>query len=445
MTGRADPLYAEMARLGRPNYGDDIHADRATVHDLGNYRALEPDEARFAPPEDARPRDAPRKPIEVRWHGDADPNADRAWLVRDLVPETGKGLISGQWGAGKTFGALDLAASVMTLTPFANRRTERQGGVLFIAPEGAFEIPIRLRGLIEGKLKAEAAQEIDLDHLPFAWIEECPRLVEKDAVAHLQAVVQAVTEHLRDSFGLPLAMIVIDTIAAGAGFDDENSASEAQRVMDALQTLSRETGAFVMGVDHFGKSSETGTRGSSAKEAAADVVLAFLGNRDEAGNISNTRLAIRKLRGGRVGMEVPYSLDVVQVGESYSGEPVTTCFVNWQVSRAAAMAEAMRDPWPKKLRMLRSAIETSLIDHGRRVRPFGLEGPEVVAVGEPALRHEFEAAYPAAGETETKRSDAKRKAFKRAVETAQSDSLIGCRDIGGVSHYWLAVPNPDAA
>ncbi len=69
----------------------------------------------------------------LRWHGDADPNADRAWLVRDLIPETGKGLASGQWGAGKTFAVLDLGASVMTGQPFAGRKVARQGGVLFIA------------------------------------------------------------------------------------------------------------------------------------------------------------------------------------------------------------------------------------------------------------------------------------------------------------------------
>ena len=43
--------------------------------------------------------------------------------------------------------------------------------------------------------------------------------------------------------------------------------------------MSHHTGAFVLGVDHFGKAVETGTRGSSAKEAAADTVLAMLATR----------------------------------------------------------------------------------------------------------------------------------------------------------------------
>nr|WP_281407360.1 AAA family ATPase [Methylobacterium sp. P1-11] len=54
-------------------------------------------------------------------------------MVQDLISETGKGLMPGQWGCGKTFTAIDLSASVMTGQPFAGRRVIRQGGVLFVA------------------------------------------------------------------------------------------------------------------------------------------------------------------------------------------------------------------------------------------------------------------------------------------------------------------------
>ncbi|WP_264051670.1 ATP-binding protein [Methylobacterium flocculans] len=399
------------------------------------------DEGRFAPFE---PEPAPVKVSPLRWHGDADPNADRTWLVRDLIPESGKGLMSGQWGAGKTFGALDLSACVMTGLGFANRRTERIGGVLFIAPEGAFEIPIRLRGLTDCKL-AQAVEDgaIGLDaaerlkRLPFAWSEECPRLVDKGAAAQIVATAKLAATHLREVFDLPLVLIIIDTIAAGAGFDDENSAAETQKVMDAMQALARETGAFVMGVDHFGKSSETGTRGSSAKESAADVVLAFLANRDEAGNTSNTRMALRKLRGGKVGMETPYNLDVVQVGETYHREPITTCVVNWQVSRGEAVATAVRRNLSPGVQCLRKALANVLPQHGKRIRPFGFEGPEVLAATEASLGAEFEASYPTSSDTPAKQADAKRKAFERACQRAVQIELIGTRVIEGEHHYWM--------
>lgn len=101
--------------------------------------------------------------------------------------------------------------------------------------------PIRLRGLVQGKLGSEPDE-----HLPFAWIDDCPRLLNTEAVAQLVAVAKA-AEHLRQVFDLPLAQIIVDTAAAAAGFGDENSAAEAQRVMNAMEALSRQTGEFVLG------------------------------------------------------------------------------------------------------------------------------------------------------------------------------------------------------
>lgn len=384
-------------------------------------------------------------PIPLRWHGDGDPYADRAWLVRDLVPEVGKGLLSGQWGSGKTFGVLDLSGSVMTGEPFAGRRVVRVGGVLFIAPEGASEIPIRLTGLVEGKLKVGAFARaaggeppVDTKRLPIAWIDECPRLVDASAVETLTLTAETAAQHLKDTFDLPLVLIIIDTVAAGARFDDENAAGENQKVMSALESLSHATGAFVMGVDHFGKMVETGTRGSSAKEAAADVVLAMLAEKDTAGNVSNMRMAVRKLRGGRTGAETPYRLEVVEIGRNREDDPITTCVVEWQLDREAAERGAPKERWPTSLKVFRSALSTALVEHGKLVRPFGVAGPKVRAVQVGLVRWEFNAAYPADGATDAQRVDAKRKAYNRAQKAALDAGLIVSREIGGVDHLWVA-------
>ncbi|TNC07124.1 AAA family ATPase [Methylobacterium terricola] len=396
------------------------------------------------------PRAGEPPPIALHWHGEADPDADRAWLVKNLVYERGRGLTAGQWGTGKTFAALDLSASVMTGERFAGRKVMRTGGVLFIAPEGAFEIPVRLRGLVEGKLRGVAAQRAaagvpppDLDALPFAWIEECPPLARRGAVHRLIAAAHASADAMHERFGVELVLVILDTVAAGAGFEDENSAAETQRVMDAMGELSRATGAFVMGVDHFGKLVETGTRGSSAKEVGADVVLALLATRTEAGEVSNTRMAVRKVRGAPAGYEIPFELQVVPVGEDGDGEPVTTCVVQWKLGAGAEpRPAAVRERWPQSLRIFRTALSVALVEHGALVRPFGAGGPEVRAVKETALRWEFLRAYPAGGEDEAKRTEAKRKAFARALRTALDKGLVAAREIGGVDHLWT-VGEPD--
>ena len=61
-------------------------------------------------------------------------------------------------------------------------------------------------------------------------------------------------------------------------------------------------------VDHFGKNIEVGTKGSSNKEDASDLVLAMLADRDVGGSISNTRMKVRKLRNGKSGVEFPFNL-----------------------------------------------------------------------------------------------------------------------------------------
>ena len=73
--------------------------------------------------------------------------------------------------------------------------------------------------------------------------------------------------------------------------------------MNTLRQVAGRGGCFVLAVDHFGKAIETGTRGSSAKEGSADVVLALLGDKSVSGEVTNTRLALRKRRGGANGQE----------------------------------------------------------------------------------------------------------------------------------------------
>ena len=190
-------------------------------------------------------------PIELLWHGTDQDRAPRSWLVKNLVPETGSGLLAGQWGTAKTFMGIELAACVIAATPFAGRALTRQGGVLFIAAEGASEVPIRLRGVVDHKLSplklTEAAAgnplDIDLDRLPFVWVEECPSL--KDGFDRLVDAAQEAARQMAESWSMPLALIIIDTLNAAANFKDGNDAAEGQFIMNRLNELSRKTGAFV--------------------------------------------------------------------------------------------------------------------------------------------------------------------------------------------------------
>ncbi|WP_347264908.1 AAA family ATPase [Nitrobacter sp.] len=379
--------------------------------------------------------------IEIFWHGKNYNRAPRSWLAKDLIPETGSGLLAGQWGTAKTFTALDLSAAIMTGTPFAGRPIVRKGGVLFVAAEGASEIPIRLQGVVDHKLAplkmSEGAAgnpiDADLDRLPFAWIEECPSL--KEGFDRLVTASQSAASHIREQFNLPLALIIVDTLNAAANFKDGNDAAEGQFIMNRLNELSRKTGAFVIAVDHFGKAVETGTRGTSAKEAAADMVLALLAERDTAGTISNTRMAVRKLRGGSTGAETPFDLQVVDIGD---GE--TTCIIEWkQGAQESRRATDQRERWPRSTKILKAALLEVLNVEGKDCDPLGDGKMKVKTVPWSSVRAEFMKRYPAGTIEPDKRADAKRQAFNRAMKQATDRDLIGVREIGGVDHLWMAV------
>jgi hypothetical protein len=370
-------------------------------------------------------------PIEIFWHGKEYNRAARSWLVKDLILENSHGLASGQWGACKTFGVIDLSASVMTGTPFAGREVCRRGGVLFIAAEGANEIPVRLKGVVDHKLRLNDLEvAAGLKNLPFAWIEECPSIKDEANFKRIVAIGQTVVGNMKEQFDLPLALIVVDTLSAAADFDDANAAAEGQRVMNRLNALGRATGAVVLAVDHFGKAVETGTRGTSAKEASADFVLAFLADRAVNGTLSNTRMAVRKLRGGATGDVTPFDLKKVDIGD---GE--TTGIIEWKADREP-QSKAQGTKESKATRMFRASMNNAMASDGKTVRPFGSDGPEVRAVELRLVRDEFVAAWPADGETAEKIHDAKRSAFNRALKNAPAREICS-REIGGADYLWF--------
>jgi hypothetical protein len=344
------------------------------------------------------------------WYGQSPPEPP-PYLVDETLPETGIAFVAGQAGAGKTFVGAALVAALIKRSEFAGRSVTRGGGVLWLAAEGENEI--------EGRVKAALALVGETaERQPFCrQAGSVPLLTERDALPKLLALAKEAANHLQAEFHLPLVAIVIDTIAGAAGFDDENSASETQKVLNSLRTLSRETGALVIPIDHHGKVDATGIRGSSAKGAAADAVLACLCDKDAAGVVTNRRVSIAKLRSGPTGRVIPF--DLTQT------EDRTTCTVAWRATAAAPPQSAAPKPkkWPKALVIFKRCLDIALGETGKRMRPF-IDGPEVLAVDREQVRAEFTKTYPADN------LKAKGEAFRRCLKDAVELGFMHSRDVG---------------
>jgi hypothetical protein len=351
------------------------------------------------------------------------------WLIKNLLPETGAGLISGQWGTFKTTVALEVAVSVMADLPFAGRFiVKRQGGVAYFAVEGC--------GGLKSRLDAIAQERRVTGVLPFAWRADCPPLAAADALAQLTHMAEQAGRELKRRVGVGLVLIFVDTMIAAAGYanaGDDNDAAVAQKVMSVLSGLSRQTGALALGIDHFGKITATGTRGSSAKEGHADVVLALLGDRQDNGTISNTRLALRKLRDGISGLELLFAPRDVTISTDEDGEAITRKVLDWD-KQATTPDDA---GWSKSLQLLRRILMTMLVDAGNEMMPFA-DGPVVRAVDLNLVRAEFCKQYPADGDTKKQKTNARRQAFNRVVKDAQAKKLIATREVNDVQLVWLA-------
>jgi hypothetical protein len=353
--------------------------------------------------------------VILHWHSNNALPQPR-WLVKKMLPKTGVGLLSGRSSSGKTFVALHLAQSIATDKPFGGRRIKRKGGTLFMAAEAAGDIPDRLRGL------GERAP------LPFAWVDEVPTISKPGALKRLVEIAREAEAEMCKTFALPLALIIVDTLTAAAGFKDENDSANAQAVMNVLHQLAHATGALVLVVDHFGKNDKGGTRGSSAKEASADAVLAVTAPDDSRAQHSMT---IRKLRSGAKGTEFGFWLREVKLGDDEDGEPITTCIVEF----SSGPLKSKKASWDK-LEDFKRALDRALGLQSQKIPRFGEGASSVDTIPLQSVRDEFYKAYACQGDHARQR-EARRKAFNRQLDRGRTLGLIGTREVGGETYIWM--------
>lgn len=412
---------------------DNDNADRRGNSNAGSEP---PESAADAESWDAPPKPPPggtqqsggaAQPSLLKWFGD-EPLLKPKWLVKWVLPERGVGLIAGQTEAGKTFIGIDLALAVATGGDFAGAQVCRRGGTLWLAAEAEDQVEPRLLGAAAGKFQIFDITDKDLSRrVPFARQRvDVPLLTNPASLPRLLAMAKEADAGMKERFDLPLVLIVFDTVAASAGFNDEDKAAEAQKVMNVMHELARKTGALVIGIDHYGKAVDSGVRGSSAKAASADVILAALGEKSNEGVFKNRRLAVAKLRTGSTGLVVPFELREIDLGDDEN-----TAFIEWQHSSQPENRSTRA--WFGKAKILRTAMEVALTDHGRPLRPYGAEGPQVMAVDRQRVRTEFYASYSA----EDTRTDTKRRAFTRLIDSAQANRLITARTINDVDWLWF--------
>lgn len=364
------------------------------------------------------------------WHGQPCPEGLRKELVKGLLPKTGVGFIAGQSGAGKTFVALFLAACAATAQPFFGHKMRERVGTLFLLGEGAGTIAERLDAIMQSELIALREPKPSL--LPIAWRAFDSPFSDKLEQEAVSQEIQKANDLMLAEHGVPLGLIIVDTLAASFAMNDDNSVAEGTKIMQQLQRLSYSTKALVLAVTHYGKSIEAGVRGTTAYTASADVILAVFANRTTGGEVTSRSIGLTKSRWRDTGWQCGFTLTPTSVGLDEDAEPIWSAYVSVDTSANGSSAKKRTNI---ALSLLLQIVDEALYARGTNLFPS--DAPNGVnAIRFAIMRTEFIKAVPVDSDSEEKQQDAKRKKFDRTFKAAINDGVLIRQFLNGEEWVW---------
>ncbi|KAF0279160.1 AAA family ATPase [Spiribacter aquaticus] len=190
------------------------------------------------------------------------------WIVRHRIEHDSINLMFGAPSGGKSFVAIDIAASIASGRAWAGANTQ-MGPVLFLAGEG--------RDGLTRRLKAWCIRhDVEQGSLDLGISSSSSRLTEPEGKRELQAAVDGFVSES----GMP-GLLVVDTLARNFGSGDENSNADMGAAISALDRIRSEYGCAVLLVHHCGHNDTSRARGASSLFAAVDS--AFKVDQDDEG------------------------------------------------------------------------------------------------------------------------------------------------------------------
>jgi KaiC/GvpD/RAD55 family RecA-like ATPase len=310
------------------------------------------------------------------------------YIIKGIVPAASNVLIYGPSGGGKKFFTIDLAAHSACGTPWRGHRV-RAGLVVYIAAEAGESIARRF-----ATWRDENLSEAREGRIPLVILTRGANLLNVAEVDDLMTELREISIET----GMPLRVVVFDTLSRSIPGGDENSAEDMTRVVQCADRIRDELNASTVFVHHSGKDATKGARGHSALFAAADTVI----------GVADNVATVEKSRDGESGKTYGFTLRVVDLGADDDGDPMTTCVI--EAADALPTARRARPLTPAgqvALQALREAIG----DHGEVLAATSTIPNGVLAVRIDRWRAQFSIRYG-----EEKSSEAMDRAFRRGKE-----------------------------
>ncbi|MCM7731644.1 helicase RepA family protein [Enterobacter cloacae complex sp. IR5378] len=208
---------------------------------------------RVFPSEDIQPRRT-RLPLT---RGSEGYDARQDFVIKHFLPAQSLCSIYGPSGSYKSFLAVSWACHIAAGMAWAGKKVA-PGAVLYVVGEGGVGVPRRVKAW--EMMHSQRADNLYLVNRPVFPVRS----------SEVNEVLLAARE-VEAECGLPVRMVVIDTLARCFGGNDENDARDMGAFIEGCDVIKQKTGATVLVVHHSGKDEAKGARGSSSFRAALDA------------------------------------------------------------------------------------------------------------------------------------------------------------------------------
>jgi hypothetical protein len=336
---------------------------------------------------------------------DIDNLPEPTWLIDGLLPSQGSIVPYGRPKSGKTFIVLSMALHVAAGVDWMNLATKK-GVVVYVAGEGYGGVSLRIKA---------AKAEYGIDNTALFWM--LPARVnfsDPEAVALLIERIRAIVPP-----GMPIALVVFDTLARMIPGLDENSAQGMGIAVAAADTVRETLGCAVAMVHHAGKDETKGMRGSSALLGSVDTTLLVTRDKD-TGLVT---MSVEDQKEDEPCEPMTFNMKRIELGKRSSLVPLLID----QLTPAAPTTPTAIIPEGVKLtakvRIGLVALEAAIAKHGKPLPPEIGIGTGVESA---AWRDELNSRLSDdPTETTKQRSSRRSSEFTRAREGLQSREIIG--------------------
>jgi len=189
------------------------------------------------------------------------------YVVEKLIAESSVNVWFGQWGAKKTWAAIDLAVCVASGKQWLGMATEPCNVLIVDEESGDTRLANRIKDTMRGELGQMANASVPIKSVSLAQFNLLKRPDDADLLARLVLELDA-------------KLIIIDALADVMLGGDENAVKDTQPVFANLRFIAELTGAAFIVIHHANKGG--GYRGSSAIAGAIDTLLSVESKQDNS-------------------------------------------------------------------------------------------------------------------------------------------------------------------